>query len=100
MGGTSFITAAQSVFVNYLIRILPDTAPTIDPTSVVQTGATQLRSVFPPDQIPGILKAYTVGIRNALVISLCATGISLIVGLFGRWKRLNPEGSTAAVAAA
>jgi len=100
MGGTSFITAAQSVFVNSLINKLPFTAPNVDPVAVIATGATQLRSVFPANQVPGILLAYTSGIKNALVVSLCATGVSLVVGFVGRWKRLKSEGSSPVVGAA
>lgn len=98
-GGTCFVTAAQSVFVNRLRVTLPDTAPGVDPAAVVATGATQLRSRFPADKIPGILLAYADGIKSALIFPIGATGVALIVILFSRWKRLKSGNSKAAVAA-
>ncbi|KAK1767502.1 major facilitator superfamily domain-containing protein [Phialemonium atrogriseum] len=98
-GGTCFVTAAQSVFVNRLRVTLPATAPGVDPAAFVTTGATQLRSRFPADKIPGILLAYADGIKSALIIPIGATGVALIVILFSRWKRLKSGNSKAAVAA-
>lgn len=39
-GGTFFVSAAQSAFVNKMLNTLPSTAPGVDPTTVIATGAT------------------------------------------------------------
>lgn len=98
VGGAFMVSAAQSAFVNVLVRTLPSTAPTVDPMTVVATGATELRSVFSADQVPGILLAYMRGLKITFAISLGATGLSLIIALFSRWKRLNTAAITGGAA--
>ncbi|MCJ1342025.1 hypothetical protein MMC31_000205 [Peltigera leucophlebia] len=91
VGGTTFVSAAQSAFVNKLITTLSITAPGVDPAAVVATGATQIRAAFTVDQIPGILAAYMAGIKFALALSIGATGVAFLVSLFSNWTRLNTE---------
>ncbi|KAI0869146.1 major facilitator superfamily domain-containing protein [Hypoxylon argillaceum] len=58
VGGGLLLGAAQSGFVNTIVKPLPSTAPGVDPFTVTSTGALELRSVFPADQILGILQAF------------------------------------------
>lgn len=91
VGGAFMVSAAQSAFVNVLIKTLPRTAPGIDPAIIVLTGATDLRKAFSPDVLPGILEAYMHGLKIAFAIGLASTGMALIVITFlQKWNRLNP----------
>lgn len=95
VGGAFMVSAAQAAFVNVLVKVLPSSAPGIDPAIVVKTGATDLRKVFSADQVTGILVAYMHGLKIAFAIGLASTGVALIIiTLFQRWNRLN----TAAIA--
>lgn len=91
IGGAFFVSAAQSAFINQLIRRLHTTVPGVNPHLVVTTGATELHNVFTADQIPGVLIAYMDGIKAALAISIAAAGFSFVVTLFSSWKRLNTD---------
>ncbi|KAH0383204.1 MFS general substrate transporter, partial [Aureobasidium melanogenum] len=91
VGGGLLINASGSAFVNRTLAVLPTTAPDIDPSMVITTGATQLHTVFTKDQLPGIIQAYMAGIKVTFAIALAATCISFIVSLLGDWKRLDPE---------
>ena len=95
VGGAFMVSAAQAAFVNVLVKVLPHSAPGIDPATVVNTGATDLRKVFSAHQVPGILVAYMRGLKIAFAIGLASTGVAFItITLFQRWNRLN----TAAIA--
>jgi MFS family permease len=94
VGGAFMVSAAQSAFVNVMIKTLPTTAPGINPLLVVATGATDLRKAFTPEQLPGILAAYMKGLQTSFAIGIASTGVALIVIMFQRWNRLN----TAAIA--
>lgn len=95
VGGAFMVSAAQAAFVNVLIKFLPRSAPGLNPLAVVSTGATELRRVFPADQVPGILVAYMRGLRISFAISLASTGEAfIIITVFQRYNRL----STAAIA--
>lgn len=98
VGGAFLVSAAQSAFVNVLLNTLPSTAPSVDPASVVATGATELRNVFSADQIPGILLAYMRGLKITFAIALGATGLTLIIAFFSRWRRLNTAAITGGAA--
>lgn len=95
VGGAFMVSAAQAAFVNVLIKFLPRSAPGLNPLAVVSTGATELRRVFPADQVPGILVAYMRGLKISFAISLASTGVAfIIITVFQRYNRLN----TAAIA--
>ncbi|KAK2812532.1 hypothetical protein FQN49_008355, partial [Arthroderma sp. PD_2] len=82
-GGTSLVSAAQAAFVNRMITTLPSTAPGVNPADVITTGATQIRTAFSATQVPGIVEAYTAGIKLALAITIGVTGAALLVSIFG-----------------
>lgn len=95
IGGAFMVSAAQAAFVNVLMKVLPHSAPGINPLIVVKTGATDLRTAFAADLVPGILEAYMRGLKIAFAIGLASTGVAfIIITLFQKWNRLN----TAAIA--
>lgn len=89
VGGAFSVSAAQSAFVNQMVHKLATSAPDVDPRVLLGTGATQIRAVFGPEQVPGILAAYMAGIKTALAIATAAVGASFVVSLFSRFRRLN-----------
>ncbi|KAL8936671.1 MAG: hypothetical protein Q9211_004075 [Gyalolechia sp. 1 TL-2023] len=95
VGSAFMISAAQSAFVNVLLKTLIHLAPNVNPALVVATGATDLRKAFTPEQLPGVLEAYMRGLKISFAIGLATAGVALVVNvLFGHRKRLN----TAAIA--
>lgn len=89
IGGTVFITSAQTAFVNTLLKTLPRKAPNVDPHKVVATGATDLRKVFSPADVTQIIQSYMAGIRVGFAIAIGATGVALLVSMVQRWERIN-----------
>ncbi|KIW81780.1 hypothetical protein Z517_04806 [Fonsecaea pedrosoi CBS 271.37] len=89
IGGSFFISAAQSAFNNQLIRTLATTLPDIDPASVLTIGATQIRHAFTPTQVPAVIDAYMTGLKAVFAITIAAYGTSTIVGVFGSWKKID-----------
>ncbi|TVY88808.1 putative efflux pump [Lachnellula willkommii] len=97
LGGAFAVSAAQSAFVNQIIRKLATTAPHIDTMKVIATGATEIRTAF-PDDIYDILLAYMAGLKAAFAISIAMVGISALVSPFTPWKRLHGPTEGAALA--
>ena len=89
IGGALWVSAAQSAFTNRLVQKLPEYAPGVDPALVVATGATDLRSVFTAEQLPGILEAYMSGIKVAFLLPVALGGVAAIVSLFAKWTSLK-----------
>ncbi|KAI0895981.1 MFS general substrate transporter [Annulohypoxylon nitens] len=91
IGGAFSTSAAQCTFVNVLTLVLPSTAPEVNPQLVVASGASELRNIFPANQIPGILLAYMEGLKAAFAVSVGMAGLSFVLSLACPWNRLNPK---------
>lgn len=74
-----------------MLNKLATSAPGVNPLEVIATGATQIRVVFPPDQLPGILVAYMAGIKAAFAICIAFVGIAFVISLANKWSKLNKE---------
>lgn len=98
LGGAIFVTGGQAAFTNQLIDRMKEVAPDIDPALVIATGATELRKVFPPDQIGPVLIAYMHGLRVTYAVVIALAGICVIVSLFAPWKNLKPKTDSSATA--
>jgi MFS transporter, DHA2 family, glioxin efflux transporter len=66
-------------------------APRVNPTALLATGVTELRLVFPSDQITGVLLAYMEGIRAAFAVGIAMAGMAFLISLFGKWNRIHVQ---------
>lgn len=67
------------------------TAPGVSPTALLATGVTELRLVFPGDQITGVLLAYMEGIRAAFAVGIAMAGMAFLISLFSKWNRIHVQ---------
>ncbi|KAF7889729.1 uncharacterized protein EAF02_002144 [Botrytis sinoallii] len=91
MGGALIVSAAQSLFQNELLNIIPHTYPSISPSSIFSIGASQVQTSFPPNELPGIIDAYIRGIRMAIALSIAMAGTATLVALSQGWFRMQQE---------
>lgn len=89
------IAAAQSGFVNQILRRLASTAPDTDSALITSTGATDLRRVFRGSELDSIIQAYARGIKVAFAITIAAGGITAITSLATRWDNVNKKKASA-----
>ncbi|EOD49204.1 MFS gliotoxin efflux transporter [Neofusicoccum parvum] len=90
LAGAIFVSVAQSLFTNKLVKMVPQEVPGLNPALVVATGATELRSVFPEDQLAGVIRSYMAGLKDAYALDIALAGCSVLVAfsmvLFDRRK--------------
>ena len=71
-----------------MLESLAVTAPGVDAAKLLATGVSDIRSVFPADQIHGILLAFMDGLRIPFAIAAATAGAACIlactVGIFTR----------------
>jgi hypothetical protein len=67
LGNAVSVSAAQTIFNNRLPVLLSRYAPEVNTTMVLQAGATRVRHLVLPEQLPGFLKAYNEAITNIFV---------------------------------
>lgn len=89
IGGAFFVSAGQSAFTNVMVQRLPQYAPNVDIAKLLMTGITELRDVFPEEDIPGIVDSYMGGLKIAYAVAIAATGISVLVSLASKWRNLK-----------
>ncbi len=80
LAGAVWISVAQALFSNKLLEVVAATVPGVNPASVVATGATELRIVF-KDHLPGVLKSYMAGIKDAFTLAIALAGVAAIVAV-------------------
>ncbi|CAH0054159.1 unnamed protein product [Clonostachys solani] len=88
IGGAFSTSIGQSAFVNRLLIALPETAPGVDPSLVLFTGASDLQHVFPEEVLPGVLKAYMVGLKAAFAVAIAFCGCAFLASLAIPMKKL------------
>lgn len=98
LGGAFSLSGAQAGFANRVISTLATSAPSVDPKALIATGAAELRQVFSPDQIPGILVAYMTGLKAAFAVAIGMAGLSFLLSLLCPWKKVHVEGMDAGMA--
>lgn len=86
LGGAFSVSAAQSAFVSVMVANLP---ADVNALVVVATGASDLRSVFPADQVPGIVLAYMEGIKVSFAVATAMAGLAFVFSLVCPMKRLR-----------
>jgi hypothetical protein len=62
-----------------MLKTLAVTAPDVDQTKLLATGVSEIRDVFPAEQIPGILLAYVDGIRIPFAIATASAGAACVL---------------------
>ncbi|PQE19073.1 MFS multidrug transporter protein [Rutstroemia sp. NJR-2017a BBW] len=88
-GGTLSLSFSQTAFTTSLRNSIPKYAPAVNPSVVIQAGATEYRTVVSAAELPGVVKAYSVAIDHAFYV---ATGLSAGAFLFiwgMGWKKIK-----------
>ncbi|EJU00927.1 MFS multidrug transporter [Dacryopinax primogenitus] len=91
IGGALFISAGQSIFTNQLLKTVARTVPSINPTLVIATGATDLHSVFSADVLPAILHAYMDGLKDVYALAVACLGIAAVFSVFVEWRNIKGQ---------
>jgi MFS transporter, DHA2 family, glioxin efflux transporter len=78
MGGTVFVSGAQSVFANRLLSTLVTNAPEVDASQVLAVGATELQDYFPTAELAGIQKSYMTGLKGAFAFGIAVAGVAFL----------------------
>jgi hypothetical protein len=71
----------------------------ISPLEVIGTGATDIRTVFKPEQIPIILRAYVHGIQTAFIVAIALAAVCTLAAFgakFGKMQAAPKEGESPA----
>ena len=88
LGGAIFLSVAQNSLSRHLVSNL-GSFPNIDPRQILEMGATAIRAVFSPSDLPNVLIAYNKAITQTFYIALGTSCASTLGGLFLEWKSVK-----------
>ncbi|KAI1804259.1 MFS general substrate transporter [Daldinia bambusicola] len=89
LGGAIFSALAKTIFTSSIGTALHKFAPDIDPSLLINTGATEITKVIPPSQVAGALLAYNEAINNIFYLQLAAASCAFLTGWGMGWKNLK-----------
>lgn len=90
-GGAIFLSLEQLVFNQGLISGLQKYAPDINAEVVINAGATAVRSVVSPANLPSVLRAYMVGIDRVFYLGTGASGGVFLFAWGMGWKSIKAK---------
>lgn len=88
LGGALFISVAQNVFTNQLIKNLAITVPELASEIVLGVGATELRRLD-PRYLDGIIKAYNGALTDTFYVSVGTGAMAIVGAVFIEWKSMK-----------
>ena len=90
LGGAIFVSVGQNVFTNKLVKNLVG-IPGLDPTSVVNVGATELRNHVPPANLGRVLSAYNAALVATFQVGLAMACFSIVGSGAMEWRSIKPD---------
>ncbi|KAF3063478.1 putative HC-toxin efflux carrier TOXA [Daldinia childiae] len=91
ISGAIFVSVGQSVLQNELIKDLAAAFSNgdVDLPNLANIGATQLRSVTPPQYLQTVLVVYNSALTKVFTVGLCTSALTLIGSLAIEWKSVK-----------
>ena len=92
LGCSIFVCVAQTVFLQQMKSNLRAFIPAADLTAgLMNVGATELRSIVPPELLPQVLLAYNNNIDRTFYVGMGVACVSVVPALF-EWKPVKGHG--------
>jgi hypothetical protein len=90
-GGALFLAFAETAFSNSLVAALHKYAPTVDPATVVQAGASNIAHAIPAAELTGVIEAYDLAINHAFYLVTGAAAATLLFCWGMGWHRVDKK---------
>jgi hypothetical protein len=87
ISGAYFVSAANSIFNNYLLQTLARTAQ-INSAEILYIGVSEVANVYKGEQLTLVRDAYMVGIKDVFAFALAGTALTVVLALLIPFKRL------------
>ncbi|KAI9731552.1 MAG: hypothetical protein M1834_004672 [Cirrosporium novae-zelandiae] len=94
LGGTIFLSVSEAVFTSKLSSGLSAAIPGLDKSSILNAGATDLRTLIPAKYLKTVLRVYNDAVIQTWYVALALACLS-ILGVIGmEWVSVKPEQPT------
>lgn len=93
LGGSIFLSVSQNIFSNKLVDRLSGVAG-LDAEAIINTGATDLRSVVPASELSTVVEAYSYSLTRVFVLAAALSACMILGALAVEWKSIKGKKST------
>ncbi|KAI9800629.1 MAG: hypothetical protein M1833_003287 [Piccolia ochrophora] len=98
LGGALFISVAQNIFQNRLVTGLVRVAPELDPSTILNIGATSIKGVIAEESLPNVIEAYNIALTQTFYVAVAMSCFSLVGSAGVEWKSVKGKKIVAAAA--
>lgn len=88
LGGSVFLAVSQNIFAHDLLGQLTGRTG-LDPQSIVNTGATELRKIVSPQDIGIVIDAYNHGLTRVFILAAGLSAAMLLGAVFVEWRSIK-----------
>jgi MFS family permease len=89
LGGTIFVSVGQNVFNQKLIAGLTSVVDDLDPQTIINTGATNLRHIVPAADLHEVLVQYNDALRWVFIVGTVMSSLSALGSFALEWKSVK-----------
>ncbi len=89
LGGALFVSIGQNVFSNKLVEGLAKYAPSINPSIVLNIGATSIQNTVEKDVLPGVTLAYNNALTHSFLVAAIMAATTIIGSTAIEWKSVK-----------
>ncbi|KAK9483559.1 major facilitator superfamily domain-containing protein [Lipomyces starkeyi] len=89
LGGSLFVSVAQNVFSNLLVKGVVKAATGLDPNLVSNVGATNLKTMIPPQYLPQVQVAYSQALTQTWYLCVATSALSIVGAMGMEWKSVK-----------
>ena len=94
LGGAVFVSVGNSILQNELLRAATSNQLSIiNIEAVIAAGATQFRSIVPPEALPALLVAYNSALQKVFIAAVPLSGLAFVAALCLEWKSVREKKS-------
>ena len=84
-----FVSIGQSIFSNKLAAGLAKYVPTLDPSIVLNTGATSIQQTIEKQYLPGVTLAYNDALDRAFLVAAIMAALTIFGSATIEWKSMK-----------
>ena len=81
VGTVLFIAATEAAFTSGLVKALGEYAPYLSPGTVLNAGATGIRTSFTPKQVTDVLRSYLQACQDSQFVPIACGGLAILVSM-------------------
>jgi hypothetical protein len=93
-----FLAISQSLLSNGLVTEIQKRVSNLDPATIVAAGATGIRNIVSPQELPLVLDAYNMAVRNVFIMGVVLGGSSFLAACAFEFKSIKGKNLAAGMA--